>query len=446
MDNMNTGPMNTGPLREDRPDTLERLLSLCAKRSPQKTALCDPPNRSNLERNPEQLMPRQYTYEELDRTVSRLAAHFASLGLSPWDYVAVQTAHFSETPLLVLALMRAGLVPCLLPLSWSIGEISLSFQCLKPAALISCGQMEEVNHSQMMRELAFSSLHVRFVMGVGHNVAEGVSDISALFDPARTDRADFSSQHTPNLADLALVTYIDPSTPVPHTNGQILATGLQHVLELELSENDHILSPYPLSSIPGLAACFYPWLMAGCCLSLHHPFQFNALQEQLQKTSFSLFPAPEQVMRWLLQSHLPVPQKLAVVRRDSALPIQELHRLPSLDLYDLWNLGGLGSVIGKYTGEPDSSGLFPAGRLCLPPDDQAKLCLAAGRIIDDRLHVKGRIFPRPDKLPSSQEWLALKQRRHDDWLDTGLAATAGADDSIVLNGNGLLPHMQKAAS
>ena len=68
--------------------------------------------------------------------------------------------------------------------------------------------------------------------------------------------------------------------------------------------------------------------MSGCSLSLHHPFQFDTLQEQLQNTNFSFFAAPEQVVRWLLQSHLPIPQKLAIVRRDSHHAIRELQQLP----------------------------------------------------------------------------------------------------------------------
>ncbi|MCF6199127.1 MAG: acyl--CoA ligase [Hyphomicrobiaceae bacterium] len=440
----NTG--DSSPSTLSRPDSLERLLSHRAARNPQKTALCDPPNRSELEKNPDHTGPRQYNFGELDKTVTRLAARFTSLGLQTGDYVAVQLPNFTETPIIVLGLMRAGLVPCLLPLSWSISEISLSFQRLNPRALIGCGQIEDLNPSIMMRELAFSNLHVRFVMGVGYNIADGVSDISPLFDPQTLDNPsdlpDFPG--TQGLKDRALVTYIDPSTPVPHTSGQILATGLQHVLEVGLSLDDKILSPYPLSSIPGLAASFYPWLMTGCSLSLHHPFQFGPLQEQLQSTSYSFFSAPEQVVRWLLQSHLPIPQKLAIVRRDSHHPIKELQQLPSLDLFDLWNFGGLGSVITKYAGE-EMTGLFREGRLCLPSGEHAKLCLAAGKVHNQRLYIKGRIFPGINDVTTSLEWISLQNRFDEEWLDTGLAAIAGPEKSILL-GEADPVDLQKAAS
>ena len=430
-----------------RPDSLERLLCLYAGRRAHENALNDPPNRNLLEKNPDNPAPRAYSFKELNDTVNRLATRFSSLGLQAGDYVALQLPNFSETPIIVLALMRAGLVPCLLPFSWSIGEISLSFQRLNPQALISCGQLEDVNHSEMMRELAFSNLHIRFVMGVGYNIADGVNDISALLEPQGNDNDAapvMPVQERQGLGDLALVTYIDPSTPVPHTNGQILATGLQHVLELELCEADKILSPYPLSSIPGLAASFYPWLMSGCSLSLHHPFDLASLQKQLQASCFSFFAAPEQVVRWLLQSHLPIPQKLAIVRRDNHLPIRELQQLPSLDLFDLWNLGGLGAVLTPYSAESDV-GLFANGRICLPSDDQKKLCLAAGKIHNERLYIKGRLFPSAKNVKTALEWISLKNRFDDGWLDTGLAAHEGPEQSVLLSGGAPLD-LQQAAS
>ncbi len=435
-----------GDSPSSRPDTLERLLTHYAAVSSDKIALIDPSNRNRLEGRSDNLPLRTYSFKALDAAVNRLATRLSALGLARGDYVAVQMPNFSETPIIVLALMRAGLVPCLLPLSWSNEEISHSFQRLKPKALISCGQLNDLNYSENMRDLAFSHMHVRFVMGVGYDIAEGVSDITPLFEPS--DELDKSPPFAPPfesaLSDLGLVTYIDPITPVPHNSGQILSSGLLHVLELQLSASDRILSAYPLSSIPGLAAHFYPWLMSGSCMTLHQPFDFSVLQEQMRATSFSYFAAPEQVMDYLLRNDLPVPQKLAIVRRDSHLPTCDLDILPSLDLYDLWNLGGLGSVPVKYQNlEP--TGLFEDGRICLASATHQQLCLAGAEIINDRLHIKGRIFPDPSSLKTSLEWISLKKRVNDGWLDTGLTAFAGPDNTVLLGGEPV-EELQKVAS
>ncbi len=428
-----------------RPDTLERLLSHCATLSPDKTALTDPPNRNRLEGRSDNQPLQSYSFKSLDMIVSRLAAQLEALGLEAGDYVALQMPHFSETPILVLALMRARLVPCMIPLSWSLEEVSRSFTRLKPRALISCGQIEGVNYSENMRELAFSHMHVRFVLGVGYNIAEGVTDLSFAFDPnqAQSDIA-LAQNPKPVLRELALVTYIDPATPVPHNNGQILSTGLLHVLSLKLGSQDHILSAYPLSSIPGLAAHFYPWLMSGCGLTLHHPFDFAVLQNQIGTGIFSYFAAPEQVIDHLLKKGLAKMPKLAIVRRDSHLPQIQFDKTEITELYDLWNLGGLGSVPTTYEAN-QTNGLFPHGRICLPSDKHDRLCLAGAEIRHERLFIKGRIFPGASSLTTSLEWISLRKRLEDDWFDTGLTAFPGPDNSILLGGHSV-DDLQQVAS
>ena len=431
---------------QNRPDTLERLLSFCATRYAQKTALCDPPNRNQLEGRSDGLPSRLFTFKSLDHMVTKIANSLRSMGLQPGDHVLMQLPNFVETPILVLAMMRARLIPCLVPLSWSNEEISRSFDRLKPKALLSCGQLEGVNYSERMRDLAFSHLHIRFVLGVGYDIADGITDLSAMFDPQAEEDLPQGAPDRDNtdLNDLALVTYIDAATPVPHYNGQILATGLLHVLSLDLSSDDHILSAYPLSSIPGLAAHFYPWLLSGSCLSLHHPFAFEILREQIQSEAFSYFSAPEQVIDWMLTSGLPTPRKLAIVRRDKHMAITGLENVSNTQFFDLWNLGGLGSVPVKYTSE-QSAPLFPNGRTCLPSDKVHELCLAAAKVDNNRLYIKGRIFPNKASINTSLEWISLSKRFEEDWLDTGLQAVAGPNDSILL-GPDAMEELRQVAS
>ena len=418
------------------PDTLELLLTHRAQLTPNKQALCDPPNRNRLEGRSDNMVLRTFTYQSLERAVTRLANRFLSLDLEQGDYVALQLPNFAETPILVLALMRAGFVPCLIPLSWTFDEISRSFERLNPKAVICCGQIEGVNYSEHMRMLAFSNLNIRFMMGVGYEIAEGLDDLTPLFDP----QTQFPPQehplkpHQSELKSLSLVTYTDATTPVPHTNGQILAAGLLHVLELSLCADDHILSAYPLSSIPGLAAHFYPWLMSGCALTLHQPFDFSVLQTQLQTKIFSYFATPSQVVDHLIEAGCPLPQKLGIVRRDRHLPTKcDLSGLET-QLFEIWNLGGLGSLPVRIHGE-QSAGLFVHGQICLPEQGEKELCLAAARITDDRLYIKGRIFPDTHLLETALEWISLKNRLDRDWLDTGLKAFHGPDGSILLGGS-----------
>ena len=436
-----------------RPDTLEKLLTLCAHRYGDKLALCDPPDRNRLEGRSDHPRLRQYTFAQLDNVVERLTSRLLSLGLQAGDYVAVQLPNFVDTPIVVLALMRARLIPCLLPLSWPQEKIARSFERLKPKALISCGQLAGVNHSLIMRDLAFANLHIRFVLATGYDIAEGVSDISALFEQDLNDDSGYADDRDETcdqtaetgLNDLALVSYVDAVTPVPHTSGQILATGLLHVLTPDLGGDDKMLSAYPLSSIPGLAAHFYPWLMAGNTLYLHQPFDLGVLRQQLLEHRFDYFAAPDQLVGKILRENLPLPHKLAIVRRDNHIPENNQQLADKSEIFDLWNFAGLGSLPVRHDGDI-TAGLFPHGRVCLPPSSGQELCLAAATIRNDRLHIKGRIFPSKASANMSLEWFSLKQRFNGDWLDTGLPAFSGPDNSIQIGAKLQIPKQHKAAS
>lgn len=439
-----------GGVPYNRPDTLERLLAHWAALSPHKTCLVDPPNRNLIERRSDNLPQYRFTFKTLNETVNDFALRFHAIGLQPGDYIGMQLANFIEAPVLVLAAMRAGLVPCLIPLSWSIEDIARSFERLKPVALASCGQIEDQNLSHNMRELAFSHLHIRFVLGAGYDIADGVTDLTPLLSRSETERkpallSPAASGYDIN--DIALVTYIDPLTPVPHSNGQILSGGLLHVLETGLSTSDEILDAWPLSSLPGLTAHLYPWLISGSCLSLHQPFQFDILSAQLQEEKYSYFAGPAQVIGRLLKSNLPLPEKLVIVQRDTFQPAGDLSPPRGVDFVDLWNIGGLGCIPVKWH-DGQTGGLFRDGQICLPADDgqESRLCLAAGKISNNHLFIKGRIFPRPATLASSLAWFSLKKRLENEWLDTGLTAVYTTDNSILPVGGSDHEPLQKNAS
>lgn len=415
------------------PETIERLLAYHASRTPEKIALIDPINREVLQSTSAAPERRRYDYATLERTVARIAAKFAALGLEHGDYVALQMPNLSETYIVILGLLRARLVPCLLPMSWAGGEIDRALDRLKPAALVSCGWFEGEDHSLVMRDAAFRQISVRHVFGLGRSLAEGVESLEALIE------MDAAAEEAPPLAapasvnDLALITFIDPATCVPHTHGQMLACGLLQVLETGLASSDHLLSAYPPSSVIGLAALAYPWLITGATLSLHHPLDRGVLSDQLAGGEITFFAAPDQLIAWLMRSSLPKPARLGLVWRHGHLPDRATKFASSDELVDLWNLGDIGCVpVRRSSDAGRSAGLFPHGRVCLPSDSERELCLAAGEVVDGTLHIRGRIFPNPSLLSGGIEWLAFKKRVHEGAIDTGIAAFPGPDGRIYI--------------
>ena len=69
--------------------------------------------------------------------------------------------------------------------------------------------------------------------------------------------------------------------------------------------------------------------------------------------------------------------------------------------------------------------------------------LLLARCIRGRLHIKGRIFPGISDVTTSLEWISLQNRFDEEWLDTGLSAIAGPDNSILLGSNDDAADLQK---
>jgi non-ribosomal peptide synthetase component F len=418
------------PLPAGGPETLERLLAWHARRTPDKLALIDPANRDILQHPGAAPNQRSYDFASLEAAVGRLAARLGTLGLEPGDYVAVQLPNLSEAYIVLLALLRARLVPCLMPLNWGGAEIDRAFERLKPAAILCCGRFEGRDLSMELRDAACRHMSIRYLGGVGHRLAEGVDDLGPLIDSDDAAPA-AAATAAAGLNELALVTFVDPVTCVPHSHGQLLANGLLQVMEIGISAQDRLLGAYAPSSPVGLNALACPWLVTGATLTLHHPLDRGLLQRQLSAGEISYFAGPDALVSLLLKDGRARPEKLAFVWRHGHLPSRAAAATGSSGLFDLWSLGDIGVVPARRSGA-QAAGLFAHGRICLPADGERELCLAAGEIVDGTLRIRGRIFPSPALIGSGLEWFSLARRVKDDAIDTGIAAFAGPGGSLLI--------------
>src|ERR1700748_2482616 len=99
--------------------TLDTLFGRILARKPRELALIDPGNKLRVTGEP----PKRLTYEEADRAISALAAHFIESGLPAHSVIALQLPNTVELALTVLAAHRAGLVVALFPLLWRQAEL-----------------------------------------------------------------------------------------------------------------------------------------------------------------------------------------------------------------------------------------------------------------------------------------------------------------------------------
>ncbi|MFE7186491.1 AMP-binding protein [Streptomyces erythrochromogenes] len=94
------------------------------------------------------------TYAALNRRVDRLAAGFRLLALRPGQRVVVQLPNVPEFVVTVFALMRAGAVPVLCPVSLRAPEVSHLVQLTQAVGYVGPSTYEGFDHTAMAADIA----------------------------------------------------------------------------------------------------------------------------------------------------------------------------------------------------------------------------------------------------------------------------------------------------
>lgn len=349
---------------EKRPLTGESLLRRRALQRPNARALVDSPNLHGLARG----STGSCSYAEADATVDALALSFIELGLEPGDRVAVQLPNVALQALTILGAWRAGLTVCMLPMLWRRLEIESVCDALAPKALLGGGGVTSEREAEMLCEIAAGHMSVRFVLGFGRDLADGVTSLDEAL------AAGLSGETAPvearPLAGPPLVTFTAradaPLLPVFRSEDDLLAQGTMTVLALSLTSRDVILNPYPLTGVVGLSLGLMPWLISGATFALHHPFDYGAFVQQLIKSEATVTALPASILAALAEDGILRAPECKLARAGLVWSMAQLAgSAPDLDgiglpLFDLYPLGDLAALVRRRAAEGDLT-LLPRG-------------------------------------------------------------------------------------
>jgi len=246
---MSTLPAEAMQRREESgPLTAEGLLRRRARQRPGAVALSDPPNRQALGFG----QPKSFSYREADDAVDALAAFFIELGLEPGDTIAVQLPNLALNPLTLLAAWRAGLTVASLPMLWRAHEIGQVCEAVAPKALLGVSHFAGESYAERLRDIAATHLSVRFVLGFGPDLPDGVASLDEAIAAGRSREP----IEAPVRSSPAMITFTAragaPLLAVFRGEDELLAQGAMTVLALSLDRSDVILNPYPLTGPAGL--------------------------------------------------------------------------------------------------------------------------------------------------------------------------------------------------
>jgi hypothetical protein len=414
--------------------TLDGLFRRSLARQPDALALVDPPDKPRVTAQPPQLL----TYTQADQAISALAAHFIEAGLPANSVIAVQLPNTVEFVLTMLAAHRAGLVVALLPQLWRQAELTVALNRTGARAIVTTSRIDGVSHADLAMNAAAEAFSIRHVCGFGNDLPEGMASLDAVMreGPASPPPV------TQDARRAAIVSFDVTSggvRAVARTHLSLIAGGLVAFLESGLPQGATILSALGPSSFAGLASALLPWLLSGGALVLHHPFDCEVLERQVNDQACDVMVAPAVLALRLAESGM-------LTAMPTLRNVIGLWRAPEQVASSSAWPGGRTTLTDIYLfGE---AGLFGARRAddgapvpIMPGPHGAPRAVAGSSIAGDilltpkgTLGLRGPMIPVEAYAPTTPSTHLLVAQPPLDYVDTGYAARLDrATGAILIN-------------
>jgi non-ribosomal peptide synthetase component E (peptide arylation enzyme) len=409
------------PRDESGPITAEGLLRRRARQKPEAIALIDPPDRLTLARTE----PRVLAYADADDAVDALARFFIEIGLGPGDRVIMQLPNFVEAPLALLGAWRAGLTVAPVPMLWRAHEIARACDTLEAKTLIGVAEFAGERPAEMLRDVAATRISVRFVLGFGTNLPDGVASLEEAIADGPHGPIDAPAPSGPSLITFTARAG-QPLVPLFRTEDEVLAQGAMAVLALALDRGDVLLNAYPLTGPAGLGLGLAPWLIGGAALVQHHPFDYGTFVRQIISSGATVTALPGSILAELAKDG---------VLGDAQCQLRRIGRVwsgaefgngtaPTYDigrpLFDFVPLGDLAGLVARRD-DPEAP-LVPLGAVHLGEDGGGAV------FVETRLRDDGELFIRGPVVPQGRS-NGPATRNADGFVATGLHG-ASADGRL----------------
>jgi hypothetical protein len=322
--------------------TLDGLFRRILARQPNALALLDPPNKPRITGQ----RPKRLTFAQADRAISALAAHFIESGLPSNSVVAIQLPNTVEFALTVLAAHRAGLVVAPLPLLWRQAELTAALNRTGARAIVTTSRIDGVVHSDLAMNAAAEAFSIRHVCSFGDDLPEGMASLElALRTESLATRA--VTQDGRKAAMISFDVTVGGFRAVPRTHLNLIAGGLALSLESDLPQGSVVMSAFAASSFAGVASSLVIWLLSGGTLVLHHPFDGDIFEQEINEHACDTLIAPAQLALRLAEtdmaSRLPTLRNvIGLWRAPEQVASSQLWTNPKATLTDVYLFGEAG--------------------------------------------------------------------------------------------------------
>jgi hypothetical protein len=207
-----------------------------------------------------------------------------ALGLQTDAVIGAQLPNTVESVLTLLGILRAGMIPALLPMLWRENEIVAALSTVGAKAIVTTARIGAADHCAIAGRVAAGLFSIRQVCAFGNNVPDGIVPLDDIFAAETPMRPPPQRDGNPAV-HIAAITFEPVQRgllPVPRSHVQLIAAGNAVVTGAELSQDAALLSATPPATFAGLTVTLMPWLITGGRLALHQPFEPRLFRYRLE--------------------------------------------------------------------------------------------------------------------------------------------------------------------
>jgi acyl-CoA synthetase (AMP-forming)/AMP-acid ligase II len=282
--------------------TLHDLLWKHTASHPDRLAVADQPNRESFTDGP----ALRLTYADLNAASGNLACQLLDRGVGAGDIMIVQLPNIADLVVVYCAASMVGAIISPVPVQYGPHELGKACETLSPVAMIATGHMKNQPMAEMARNTMPESVKVLVFGDCG---VPGVTPLQ-LDTEFRQENEDRIKKHlaSSSIDANSIVTICWTSgttgTPkgVPRSHNMWLATGRTSSEAGDYRADDRLLNPFPLVNMGALGGFFYPMMLYGCSLYLHHPFDPQMFLQQMQNEKITFTIVPPAVLNQLAKA------------------------------------------------------------------------------------------------------------------------------------------------
>ncbi len=284
--------------------TVDELFRRHAGSTPHAIAVMDPANRLAICDGE----PRRVTFAQLDDEVNRLAVQLIAHEIGKDDIVAIQLPNTIELVAAYLAIGRIGAIASPFPVQYRQYEYEQLLGFLGAKAMLTTTRIGERRNAEILAQFKATHPVLETILAWGENVPAGVVPLQErMAEP-------FDETLLTSYLENAVITANDILTicwtsgtegrpkGVPRSHNEWFISAYATVDVAELTQSDILLNPFPMVNMAGIGGMLVPWVLTGCTLIQHHPFDLPVFLRQIAEEKVTYTVAPPALLNMLLQN------------------------------------------------------------------------------------------------------------------------------------------------